>query len=80
MRRVTFRAGRRGDTVAAIAKRYRVDDALVAHWNDVEVGASFRSGQNIVVMVPIKPAKGTPKATASASARPISRGQVANKR
>lgn len=53
-RRVTFRAGRRGDSVAAVARRYHVNMEQVAHWNGVAVDAAFRAGQNIVVMVPVK--------------------------
>jgi membrane-bound lytic murein transglycosylase D len=54
-RRVTFRAPRRGDSVAAVAQRYHVPPEHVAAWNHVSVDASFRSGQNIVVMVTAKP-------------------------
>jgi membrane-bound lytic murein transglycosylase D len=54
LRRVSFRAGRRGDSVAAIAQRYHVSAELVAHWNRVGVDGKFRAGQNIVVMVPAK--------------------------
>jgi membrane-bound lytic murein transglycosylase D len=61
VRRVTFKAGRHGDSVADIARRYRVSAEQVAHWNDVRVGASFRAGQNIVVMVPSKTARASPK-------------------
>jgi membrane-bound lytic murein transglycosylase D len=53
-RRVTFRAPRRGDSVAAVARRYRVSAEHVAMWNHVGVDATFRRGQNIVVMVPAK--------------------------
>jgi membrane-bound lytic murein transglycosylase D len=59
LRRVSFRAGRRGDSVAAIAKRYGVSAELVAHWNRVGVDGRFRRGQNIVVMVPAKKATRT---------------------
>ncbi len=55
-RRVTFRAHRRGDSVAAVAQRYHVPAEHVAMWNHVGVDAKFRSGQNIVVMVAAKPA------------------------
>jgi membrane-bound lytic murein transglycosylase D len=55
LRRVSFRAGRHGDSVAAIAKRYHVSAEQVAHWNRVDVDARFRAGQNIVVMVAAKP-------------------------
>jgi membrane-bound lytic murein transglycosylase D len=54
MRRVSFRAGRRGDSVVAVARRYRVSAEQVAHWNGVSVDAAFRPRQNIVVMVPVK--------------------------
>ena len=43
LRRVSFRAGRRGDSVAAIAQRYHVSAELVAHWNRVGVDGKFRS-------------------------------------
>jgi len=55
-RRVTFRASRRGDSVAAVAQRYRAPPEHVALWNHVGIDARFRGGQNIVVMVPAKPA------------------------
>ena len=54
LRRVSFRAGKRGDSVTAIAQRYHVSAELVAHWNRVGVDGRFRAGQNIVVMVPAK--------------------------
>jgi membrane-bound lytic murein transglycosylase D len=54
LRRVSFRAGRHGDSVAAISQRYNVNAELVAHWNRVGVDGKFRAGQNIVVMVPTK--------------------------
>jgi membrane-bound lytic murein transglycosylase D len=63
LRRVSFRAGRRGDSVAAIAQRYHVSAELVAHWNRVGVNGKFRRGQNIIVMVPTK-AKRAPTSTA----------------
>jgi len=65
-RRVTFRASRRGDSVAAVARRYHVPVEHVAMWNHVGVDAKFRRGQNIVVMVAAKPAPSR-KVGASAS-------------
>jgi membrane-bound lytic murein transglycosylase D len=49
-RKVTLQAGRR-DTVASVARRYRVNPAQVAQWNDVTPTASFKAGQTIVVYV-----------------------------
>ncbi len=48
LRKTSLRAGRR-DTVASVAKRYRVSPAQVAEWNRVAAGASFAPGQTIVV-------------------------------
>jgi len=64
-RRVTFRASRRGDSVAAVARRYHVSAEHVALWNHVGVDAKFRRGQNIVVMVPAKRAAGHKIATSA---------------
>jgi membrane-bound lytic murein transglycosylase D len=55
VRRVVFRAGRKGDSVAAVARRYRLQRAQVAQWNQVGVQAKFRPGQRIVVMLPRAP-------------------------
>lgn len=49
MRRLSFKAGRKGDSVAAVARRYRVSTAQVAQWNDVGPQARFKAGQTIVV-------------------------------
>jgi len=67
-RRVTFRAPRRGDSVAAVARRYRVPAEHVAMWNHVDVDATFRSGQNIVVMVAAKPVPSRKVAASSSKA------------
>ncbi len=66
-RRVSFKAGKRGDSVTAVAKRYKVSPDQVAQWNGVSANASFKPGQTIVVMQArpaAKPAKGTRAATA----------------
>ncbi len=52
LRELRLKAGRQGDSVAAVARRYRVSAALVAQWNDVPAQARFKPGQSIVVMVP----------------------------
>jgi membrane-bound lytic murein transglycosylase D len=53
VKRLTLRAGRR-DTVASIAKRYKLAPAQVAQWNKIGHGARFSRGQQIVVFVPVK--------------------------
>ena len=56
VRKVAFKAGKKGDSVAAVAQRYRVSARKVADWNDVAPTARFKPGQTIVVMVPGKSA------------------------
>ncbi len=50
-RRVSFKAGRKGDSVAAVAKRYKVTPAQVAQWNKTSPQAAFKPGQVIQVVV-----------------------------
>ncbi len=56
-RRLSLKAGRK-DSVASIAKRYRVNAAQVAQWNGVGKSAAFAPGQTIVVFVAGKGARG----------------------
>ncbi len=81
-RRVAFRAGKRGDSVAAVARRYRVSAAKVASWNEVGATARFAAGRTVVVYVPVRGAKGSPVRTASsqAAARKIVASKPAGKR
>ena len=48
LRRVVLKAGKR-DTVATVAKRYRVGPAQVAQWNAVSTSYRFKPGASIVV-------------------------------
>ena len=61
-RRITHRA-KKGETVASIARRYRVTTSQVALWNKVKTSASFPAGHSVVVYVPQRPAaaRGTSK-------------------
>ena len=62
-RKTLVRAGK-GDTVAAIARRFKVNVDQVAQWNKVSVTASFKPGQQVVVFLP--PATASRKAASSA--------------
>ncbi len=66
-RRVAFKAGRKGDSVAAVARRYRVPAARVAEWNGVGIGARFAPGGLVVVMVPARTAAQAAVRTAARS-------------
>ncbi len=53
LRKTTLKAGSK-DSVASIARRYRVSTAQVAQWNDVAEAARFKRGQTVVVYLPAK--------------------------
>lgn len=50
LRKVSLRAGRR-DSVASVARRYRVRPEQVAEWNGVAANARFAPGHTIVVYI-----------------------------
>ncbi len=60
LRRVTFKA-KPGDTVASVARRYKLSPAQVAQWNRVGPQAKFKAGQSLMVMLaPAAAKKGAP--------------------
>ena len=52
-RRTTFKARHR-ETVATVARRYHVSPSQVADWNDAKPNTVFRTGQQLVVYVPVR--------------------------
>ncbi len=54
MRKMVVRAGKGGESVAAIAKRYKVTAAQVGLWNQVAATGSFAPGAKVVLQVPVK--------------------------
>lgn len=52
LRRVYLKAGPKGDSVAAVARRYRVNARQLAKWNGITRAGRFKRGQRIVVMLP----------------------------
>ena len=74
-RRTTVRAGK-GETVASIARRYKLSAASVADWNDVRANAAFKLGQQVVVYLPVRQAQarssggGSARSHGTASKRP----------
>jgi membrane-bound lytic murein transglycosylase D len=68
-RRTTVKAGKR-DTVASIAKRFRLSASQIADWNSVGVAAAFKPGQKVVVYLPVKTGvRGRTRAGAKAGPR-----------
>jgi len=66
LRRMSVKAGK-GDTVAAIAARYKVRAEQVAQWNKVGSTARFKPGQAVVVYTAYKPSPKLAKATKAPS-------------
>ncbi len=52
VKRLFLKAGKR-DTVASIARRYRLSVSQVAQWNRVSANARFKRSQTVVVYVPV---------------------------
>ena len=50
LRRTVIKAGK-GETVATVARKYKVPPAQVAQWNKVSSSASFKPGQQVVVFL-----------------------------
>jgi membrane-bound lytic murein transglycosylase D len=55
-RKTMVKAGKR-DSVATIARRFKVKPAQLAQWNDVSPTAAFTAGQEVVVYLPVRTAR-----------------------
>ena len=79
LRRTVLKAGK-GETVATIARKYRIAPTQVAQWNKVSSSASFKPGQQVIVYLAFS---AKPKVTHSSggkqSRQPV-RKASANKR
>ena len=69
LRRVSFKAGKKGDSVSAVAQRYHVSPAQVALWNNTSAAASFKPGQSIQVMLANRPAQATVRMASAKDSR-----------
>ncbi len=78
LRKVSFRAGRKGDSVAAVARRYGLRAEQVAAWNGTAAGGRFKPGQTVVVMVASK-LRATRVAAVRGAERPPARAGAAKR-
>ena len=80
LRRTTVKA-RKGETLASLARRYKVPVSSVAEWNKLSAGASLKAGQSITLMLPqraaVAKAGGTRKKAATRTARTQAKGKTA---
>ena len=70
LRQTLLKAGK-NDSVASIAKRYKLKAATVADWNKLSAAASFKPGQQIVLYLPGKAAGKTTVAKGSGKTAPV---------
>ena len=61
---------RKGDSMAALAKRYRVSAEQVAQWNGMRSDAQLKTGQVLVVYQPASAAKAGKRTAAANPAKP----------
>ena len=73
LRRTVHKAGK-NETVASIAKRFRVSADSVAEWNKVGTAAYFKPGQQVVLFLPA-PARSSAKAARHGSAKVAKTGK-----
>jgi membrane-bound lytic murein transglycosylase D len=78
LRRTAVKAGR-NESVASIARRFRVTPAQVAQWNDVGTSAAFRAGQQVIVYVPVRARAAAPRAKGPRAVVPVRKGTVQKK-
>jgi membrane-bound lytic murein transglycosylase D len=68
LKRTLVRAGK-GETVASIARKYKVSADQVAQWNKVGTSASFKPGQQVVVFLASAPQTGKTTGTGKVTAQ-----------
>lgn len=78
LRKLSLKAGQR-DSVASVAKRYRVSPGQVAEWNSVTSSSAFRPGQTIVVFVAAQAVKSARAAGQKPSGHPSTRTTMASR-
>ncbi|MBA3059241.1 MAG: transglycosylase SLT domain-containing protein [Gammaproteobacteria bacterium] len=64
LKRTLIKAGKK-DSVAKVASRYRVSAASVAEWNNVSAAAVFKTGQKVVMFLPVRAKSLVQRKTAS---------------
>ncbi|MDO8447565.1 MAG: transglycosylase SLT domain-containing protein [Rhodoferax sp.] len=69
LKRTVLKAGKK-DSVASLAKRYRVSPDSVAEWNKVSASAAFKAGQQIVLFLPVR-AKTSIRSKGNRTSKPV---------
>jgi membrane-bound lytic murein transglycosylase D len=77
-RKTTVRAGK-GETVASIARRYKLAASSVADWNDVRANAAFKVGQQVVVYLPVRAAQASGRTVRATAGKDAPRSAAAKR-
>ena len=77
LRKMAVKA-RKGETVGALARRYKVSAVQVAQWNDMAVNTALNAGQSVVLYVPAR-ASAKPKSGTRVAAKGSARGKAVAK-
>ena len=64
LKRTVVKAGK-ADTVASLAKRYKVSAAQVAQWNKIAATANLKPEQAVVLFLPVQPKASSPRSKAA---------------
>ncbi len=71
MQRTVFKAGK-NDTVASVAKRYKLSPAAVGQWNQLSASSAFKVGQQVVLHLPVRAKSAATQSGARGAARKAS--------
>jgi membrane-bound lytic murein transglycosylase D len=80
LRKLSFKASKKGDSVAAVARRYRVSAAQLGQWNGVPPDGRFKPGQAVIVMQAAPAARPAARQAAQQAARQPATGAVPTQR
>lgn len=69
VRRTLVKAGKQ-DTVLSLARRYKLNAADVASWNNVGLASAFKAGQQVALFLPVKARAQPVRKSAAVKARP----------
>jgi membrane-bound lytic murein transglycosylase D len=78
-RRTTVKA-RKQETVGSVARRYGVSALNVAEWNQVSGGSAFKTGQSIVLFLPVRASAVRSEASPKSAASSVASGRKAPQR
>jgi membrane-bound lytic murein transglycosylase D len=71
-RRISIKVGKRGESVASVARRHNVSAEQVAQWNKVSASGHFKAGQLVTLFLPSGHAKASMHTVSTRPAKAVS--------